>query len=221
MKRTRTLAAGLAVTALVLAACGDDGEGDGTDAEPAAGTADDTDDTATDDDSGDPEAAEIRLWINGPDTPESMRDWLVEAFEAENPGSTLVIEEQQWEGLVDRLTTALGSSTETPDVVEIGNTQAATFAAAGAFSDITDMVPELGGDDLLQGFVEAGSAGGNVYAVPLYAGSAYVFYRTDLFDELGLEVPTTMDEFVRIRCIGRGCPRGPPGPPPPSDRGCA
>lgn len=195
MKRTRTLAAGLAVSALVLAACGSDDEGDGTAAEPAADTTDDADDAA-DDAGDDPEAAEIRLWINGPDTPESMREWLVEAFEAENPGSTLVIEEQQWEGLVDRLTTALGSPSETPDVVEIGNTQAATFAAAGAFSDITDMVPELGGDDLLQGFVEAGSAGGNVYAVPLYAGSAYVFYRTDLFDELGLEVPTTMDEFV-------------------------
>lgn len=196
MKRTRTLAAGLAVTALVLTACGSD-DGDGTDTEPAADTADDTDGTAAGDTDGDdPEAAEIRLWINGPDTPESMREWLVEAFETENPGSTLVIEEQQWEGLVDRLTTALGSPSETPDVVEIGNTQSATFAAAGAFSDITDMVPELGGDDLLQGFVDAGSADGNVHAVPLYAGSAYVFYRTDLFDELGLDVPTTMDEFV-------------------------
>ena len=46
----------------------------------------------------------------------------------------------------------------------------------GAFSDLTDLLPELGGDDLLQGFVDAGSVDGQTYAVPYYAGSKYVFY---------------------------------------------
>jgi N,N'-diacetylchitobiose transport system substrate-binding protein len=32
--------------------------------------------------------------------------------------------------------------------------------------------------------------------VPYYAGSKYIFYRKDLFEKAGLEVPTTMDEFV-------------------------
>lgn len=41
-----------------------------------------------------PEAAEIRVWLVGTDTPQEARDYLVETFEAENPGSTLVIEEQ-------------------------------------------------------------------------------------------------------------------------------
>ncbi|NDL55934.1 extracellular solute-binding protein [Phytoactinopolyspora mesophila] len=192
MRRTRVLGAGVAAIALVLAACGSD-DGNGEDGEP---TAENTEPAASDAEPDGPEAAEIRLWLNGPDTPDSMREWLVEAFEEQNPGSTLAIEEQQWEGLIDRLTTSLGSTSETPDVVEIGNTQASTFTTVGAFSDITDMLPDLGGDDLLDGFVEAGSVDGNTYAVPLYAGSAYVFYRTDLFAESGLDVPTTMDEFV-------------------------
>ncbi|WP_034271731.1 extracellular solute-binding protein [Haloechinothrix halophila] len=174
MKRAR-LFGGLAAIALAATACGGN-------TEPAA------DEPA--------EQAEIRLWLNGPDTPQPMRDWLVDNFEEQNPGATLTIEEQQWEGLVDRLTTSLSSESETPDVVEVGNTQAATFSTAGAFSDITGMLPELGGDDLLSGFVEAGSADGKTYAVPLYAGSAYVFYRKDLFAESGLEVPETMTEFV-------------------------
>ncbi|WP_166350232.1 extracellular solute-binding protein [Phytoactinopolyspora limicola] len=199
MRTTRVLGAGLAAVALVLAACGsDDGNGDDdANAEAPAASADDDGGDGDDDGNGDaPEPAEIRLWLNGPDTPDSMRDWLVDAFEEQNPGSTLVIEEQQWEGLMDRLTTSLGSTSETPDVVEVGNTQAPTFTTVGAFSDITDLLPELGGDDLLEGFVEAGSAEGRTYAVPLYAGSAYVFYRTDLFDASGLDVPTTMEEFV-------------------------
>ena len=104
------------------------------------------------------EPAEIRLWLNGTDTPQALRDYLVETFAAENQGSTLVIEEQDWNGLVPRLQTALASEDQTPDLVEIGNTQCPTFTYAGAFADISDMYDELGGDDLLPGFVEAGTA---------------------------------------------------------------
>ncbi|KAA1425994.1 extracellular solute-binding protein [Nocardioides antri] len=146
--------------------------------------------------SGGPEEADMVVWLNGADTPQAARDWLKETFEKEHPGSTLTIEEQEWDGLVERLTTALSSEDQTPDVVEVGNTQAPTFTTAGAFSDLTDDLEELGGDDLLPGFVEGATVDGRTYAVPYYAGSTYVFYRKDLFDKAGLEVPRTMDEFV-------------------------
>src|SRR5690606_10516106 len=129
----------LAAATLAMTACGDGGGSSEAEVPQKSGP------------------ATIRLWINGPDTPESMRKWLKTEFEKQNPGSKLVIEEQQWEGLVERLTTSLGSPKETPDVVEVGNTQAATFTNVGAFADITDLVPKLGGDDLLESFVEAGS----------------------------------------------------------------
>ena len=83
------------------------------------------------------------------------RDWLKTTFEDQHPGSTLTIEQQEWEGLVEKLTTSLSSDSETPDVVEVGNTQAPTFTAAGAFSDVSSDLDDWGGDDLLQGFVEA------------------------------------------------------------------
>ena len=159
----------------------------------ACGSGDEGEDGGNESDSS---SAEIRVWLNGADTPQDARDYLKKTFEDENPGATLTIEEQQWEGLVERLTTALSSESETPDVVEVGNTQAATFTTAGAFTDITDQLEDLGGDDLLPGFVEAGTADGVTYAVPYYAGSKYVFYRKDLFKKSGLEVPTTTDEFV-------------------------
>ena len=139
--------------------------------------------------------AEIRVWLVGTDTPQEARDYLVETFEAENPGNTLVIEEQAWGGLVDKLTTSLSGS-DSPDVVEVGNTQAAAFTSAGAFLDLTDDYEALGGDDLLPGFVEAGTYDGTFYAAPYYSGARVVFYDTAMYDALGLSVPTTLEEYV-------------------------
>ncbi len=155
-----------------------------------------TDDPDVSSEPGGGEAAEIRLWLNGADTPDALREWLVERFEEENPGSTLVIEQQDWNGLVPRLQTALASAEQTPDVVEIGNTQAATFSHVGAFTDLTDLYEEVGGDALLPGFVEAGSVGDTVYSLPYYSGARAVFYRKDLFAAAGVEVPTTLAEFT-------------------------
>ncbi|QCR19975.1 extracellular solute-binding protein [Agrococcus sp. SGAir0287] len=144
---------------------------------------------------GGDEGAEIRVWLVGTDTPDAARDLLVERFEEQHPDSTLVIEEQSWDGLVDRLTTALSGS-DSPDIVEIGNTQTPAFTSAGAFLDLTDHYEELGGDDLLPGFVEIGSYEDAFYAAPLYSGARVVYYDTAAYDAAGLEVPTTLDEYV-------------------------
>ncbi|WP_298461992.1 extracellular solute-binding protein [uncultured Cellulomonas sp.] len=179
--RTLRIAAAGAAAALALSACSSDATGE----EPTTGD-------------GGTDTAEITLWLNGTDTPDELRDYLVETFEAEHPGSTLTIEEQDWSGLVPRLQTALTSPDQTPDVVEVGNTQSPTFTYAGAFADITDMYDELGGDDLLPGFVEAGSADGALYAAPYYSGARAVFYNKDMFQAAGVEVPTTLEEFTEV-----------------------
>jgi N,N'-diacetylchitobiose transport system substrate-binding protein len=181
-KRNIALAtAGVLALGLGLSACGDDNS-----------KAD-----AASNDSGGPQKADIRVWLNGTDTPQEARDWLKTTFESQHPGSTLTIEQQEWEGLVEKLTTSLSSESQTPDVVEVGNTQAPTFTAVGAFSDVSSNLADWGGDDLLKGFVEGAQVDGKTYAVPYYAGSKYIFYRKDLFEKAGLSVPTTMDEFVQ------------------------
>ena len=141
------------------------------------------------------EGAEIRVWLVGTDTPDEARQYLIDTFEEENPGSTLVIEEQSWDGLVDRLTTSLSGS-DSPDVVEVGNTQASAFTSAGAFLDLTEYYDQLGGDDLLPGFVEAGTYDDKFYAAPLYSGARLVFYKKDALAASGLSVPTTLDEYI-------------------------
>lgn len=169
MKKTLGAVALLGASALVLAGCA--GGGGGSSAEPETG--------------------EIRVWLNGTDTPQEARDYLVDTFAEENPGSTLVIEEQSWDGLVDKLTTSLSSS-DSPDIVEFGNTQAPAFTSVGALLDISDMYEELGGDDLLPGFVEVGSYDGKFYAPPLYAGARVVFADPAFVTE----APATLDDFI-------------------------
>ena len=182
------MAAALATASLLaLSACSNGGDA----ADPTTGSAPATTDTA--EPAGDGET--ITLWLAGGDTPDPLRDYLKETFH-EKTGATLVIEEQAWGDLVSKLTTALPDKENTPDVVEIGNTQAPTFTSVGAFRDLSGIYDELGGDDLLKSFVDAGTYDGKVYAVPYYFGSRYVFYRPDIWSAAGVEVPTTLQEFT-------------------------
>jgi N,N'-diacetylchitobiose transport system substrate-binding protein len=177
MRKKSWVATAVAATvALTLSGCGSDDDSSGS-----GGGGSDT--------------ADIRVWLNGTDTPQEARDYLKTTFEDENPGSTLTIEEQSWEGLVDKLTTSLSGS-DSPDVVEVGNTQAPAFTSAGAFMDLTDKYEELGGDDLLPGFTEVGTYDGKFYAAPYYSGSRLVFFDKAMYEKAGLDVPATLDDYV-------------------------
>ena len=137
---------------------------------------------------------DITLWLMGGDTPDELRDFLKTEY-ADATGGTLTIEEQAWGDALAKLTTSLPDSENTPDVVEIGNTWSPTFTGVGAFSDLSDMYDELGGDKLLPSFVEVGEVDGAQMALPYYFGSRYVFYRKDIWEAAGKTVPTTLEEF--------------------------
>lgn len=185
--KIRDLAAvGLAASLLITAACGDDEDDSATDS-GGSGSALEAPPEDTE--------ATLRVWLNGPDTPEEMRQYAIDTFAEQYPNVTVEIEEQEWDGIVPRLTNALASQ-DSPDIVEMGNTQAQEFEAAGALVDLSDHRDDLGGDDLLESLAEAGTYDGRFYGLPLYAGARVVTYRTDLFEASGLEVPTTMEDFI-------------------------
>ena len=180
MKKTLGLAVATTTAALLLTACGGGGAGSSSSATTAS-KADNANKTIT-------------FWVVGGDTPKELRTYLQDTFKAKT-GATLKIEEQGWGDIVTKLTTALPDSKNTPDVTELGNTQAPTFTNVGAFSDVSDLYEELGGAKLLQSFVEVGSVDGKKYALPYYFGSRYMFARADLWKEAGVNTPTTLDEF--------------------------
>ncbi|HMR50786.1 MAG TPA: extracellular solute-binding protein [Arachnia sp.] len=199
MKKKLAAVAFFAASALALSACGGS-------AEP---TTSPTDTTPTDGDTAAPEgtAQDITFWVIGGDTPQPLRDFLVAEY-AEVNGGTLTVEEQTWGDIIAKLTTSLPDAANTPDVTEIGNTQSPTFTNVGAFSDISDMFEELGGDKLLQSFVDVGAVDGVNYTLPYYFGSRYMFYRKDVWQEAGVEVPKTLDEFnAAVKTITEKNPR--------------
>jgi N,N'-diacetylchitobiose transport system substrate-binding protein len=189
-RSVRTLAV-LATASLLAAACGGEDDDDAADSTEAPGASAAPDATAAP--SGDGET--IRLWLNANDTPQEVVDYAIAEFNELHPDVTVQLERQQWTGLVEKLTTAL-SGNDAPDIVEFGNTQAQTFEAAGAVADLSAKAADLGGDDFLTSLLEAGTYDGKLYAVPYYAGARIVVYRKDLFEEAGIEIPTTLEEFL-------------------------
>lgn len=139
----------------------------------------------------------VRVWFMEGSVSEKAQKYLTEEFAKENPGSELKIEIQQWDGIASKLQTSLASKNESPDLVEIGNTQTSSFTSVGAFDDVSSMKEELGGKNLIPSFVKASTIDGKLYALPLYAGARGVFYRKDLFEKAGIAVPETISDFTK------------------------
>ena len=124
---------------------------------------------------------------------------LITTFENAHPGCVVNYQVQQWNGIVTKLTTALASNNP-PDVMEIGNTDAITFEAAGALADLTSARAMLGGgtsnvsDDpgqlWLSSLNSASVLNGKLFAVPFYAGDRVLIYRKDLFAAAKIDIAT-------------------------------
>jgi N,N'-diacetylchitobiose transport system substrate-binding protein len=141
------------------------------------------------------QATTIRLWLNGGDTPDALVQYGISQFKTLHPNDDVQFERQQWTGIVEKLTTSLSSS-DSPDVIELGNTQAQAFEAAGALDDLSPVRGSLGGSDFLRSLADAGTYKGKFYAAPYYAGARIVVYRKDLLRKSHVAVPRTLNQFV-------------------------
>ncbi|WP_420111547.1 extracellular solute-binding protein, partial [Pseudactinotalea sp.] len=146
----------------------------------------------------DGEGQTLSVWIMKGTNPDATAfyDEVSAAFEEET-GATVEIEEVQWADAHDRFVTAIAGGT-TPDIAETGTTWTAEFADAGALLPIDEYVDAEDGlrDDLVEGLEVAGTYDEELYGMPWYAGVRSLVYRTDIFEELGLEAPKTWDDII-------------------------
>lgn len=198
MKRKLIAAVGVAGMMVSMAACGSDGGG--SDSGKKSGPDGYKGETLT-------------VWAMDGSTPEQWQKDLSAEFEKKT-GAKVKFEVQVWNGIQQKLTTAL-SEENPPDVFEIGNTQTAAYAKTGGLADLGDLKAEIGGD-WAANFNEAAVVDGKQYAAPWWFANRVVIYNKSVFKEAGVtETPKTRDEFFaaldKIKAKGKAEPLYLPG----------
>jgi len=95
-----------------------------------------------------------------------------------------------------KFSTAIEAGSGAPDVIMLESEVLSSFAIRKALVDLTD----YGADDVKGDYSEGAwkdvSSGAAVYAIPVDGGPMGMLLRQDIFDEYGITVPTTWDEFA-------------------------
>jgi raffinose/stachyose/melibiose transport system substrate-binding protein len=123
---------------------------------------------------------------------------IFDVFEEEHPGITVEFEAFQNTEYNQILTTGLAGS-DGPDVPMVrAYGQLQPNIEAGQLEPIDGKVDGL--DDIAESVLAGakGKADGKTYAVPLATQTLQMFYNKQIFEEQGLEVPTTWDEFIEV-----------------------
>ena len=117
-------------------------------------------------------------------------------FQQQNPGWTVNVQYQNWSDHLQKFDATIAGN-DTPDVIEMGNTEMTKYMAAGAFADLTGSKSQFdNSSNWLAGLAKSGMYGGKVFGVPYYAGSRVITYRSDLFTKAGIKgTPTSLAAF--------------------------
>jgi N,N'-diacetylchitobiose transport system substrate-binding protein len=138
----------------------------------------------------------LKVWLMNGSAPQTVVDAVNAEFTKAHPNVDVKVELQQWDGIVEKVSTALASDTP-PDVLEMGNTQDLKFAASGGLLDLTSKKTSIDtSSSWLAGLEQPGTLDGKLYGVPYYAGARAVIYNKDLFQQAGITAaPTSRDEL--------------------------
>lgn len=130
---------------------------------------------------------------------------LVQQFMDENPGITVDYQSIPWDNYYQTFLTAITSGSG-PDVATAGSQTPMQFAAMGEILPLTPLVekweekndPILEDmDSMAEGIVETNNLDGEYVALPWQIDTRVFTYRTDMFQEAGIEqLPETWDELL-------------------------
>lgn len=117
-------------------------------------------------------------------------------------GVTLDTELTTYGDWQEKMTINLASESSAYDLTYIFPPDLATFASNGWLMPLDDLIEKYDDvynfSDIPDYLWDAYSYDGHIYGIPSHQWAAILFARTDLIEEAGLEVPTTLDELVEV-----------------------
>ncbi|WP_284750708.1 extracellular solute-binding protein [Amycolatopsis sp. RTGN1] len=149
---------------------------------------------------GDEKTGTVRVWLfdeaNRAPKEAAVKDAIAE-FKAAHQGVEVDVQWVPVEGRADKFSGAFTDPASAPDAAEFGNTDVSSYAATSALADLTgDLASWSEGKDLIPTVLDTAKSGGKTYGLPWYTGIRALYYRTDVFTELGLKPPTTLSELT-------------------------
>lgn len=121
----------------------------------------------------------------------------IDLFEEANPGITVRLENVgPGEEEYTKIQNAIDAGTGGPDVAQMTYNAIPSFAITGALADIEANTDADLDELFLSGVLGNVRIDGTTYGVPQDFGPGVMYYRTDIFEEVGVAVPETWDEFA-------------------------
>ncbi len=117
------------------------------------------------------------------------------AFMEAHPGVKINIETMSWGDFNTKWNAGLTTG-DLPDMSVAQNTgEVAEMINAGVLTDISGVIDDIGRERFSENALADMTADGITYGVPFYSHAQVMWYREDLLEAAGLEVPTTWEEF--------------------------
>lgn len=108
------------------------------------------------------------------------------------------VEKLSFSEMIGKLATAAATD-EVPDVMHVNFGGTAQLYSDEVLMPLDDIINTIGADDFSDAYKTVlTGADGHIYGLPDWAMHTSVWYRKDLFEEKGLEIPTTWAEFKAV-----------------------
>jgi multiple sugar transport system substrate-binding protein len=137
----------------------------------------------------------VRFWYHF-DNPENPMGDLVAKFEAENPGIKIDAVNVPWNSYYDNLYTSIAGG-NAPDAAMLKMFALPRLVDMEALEPLDERIDSWAGkSDILDNLFDLTTAqDGKNYYLPVQYVALYLYYRADMFNELGLKPPATCQDL--------------------------